>query len=140
MHPGSTLAQGWSRPETLLVLTKRLGTGLLVSGARQGRTDPGTWHQRIEQMQTLNRTAAEVLAGHEVRAATDITGFGLLGHGLEMARASGVRLVFEAATLPALDGALELARAGRRDRWRRTQSTLRRRAICQSAKGSPERS
>jgi selenide,water dikinase len=47
-----------------------------------------------------------------VRAATDVTGFGLLGHGLEMARASGTRFVFDAAALPALDGALELARAG----------------------------
>ena len=49
---------------------------------------------------------------HGVRSATDVTGFGLLGHGLEMARASGARFVFEAATLPALGGALELARAG----------------------------
>ncbi len=47
-----------------------------------------------------------------VRAATDVTGFGLLGHGLEMARASGTRFVFEAAAMPILDGALELARAG----------------------------
>ena len=49
---------------------------------------------------------------HGVRGATDVTGFGLLGHGLEMARASGARLVFDAAALPALDGALDLARAG----------------------------
>ena len=63
-------------------------------------------------MTTLNRDAAEVLAAHGVRGATDVTGFGLLGHGLEMARASGTRFVFEAGALPALDGALDLARAG----------------------------
>jgi selenide,water dikinase len=63
-------------------------------------------------MRALNRAAAEVLAAHGVRGATDVTGFGLLGHGLEMARASGARLVFDAAALPALDGALDLARAG----------------------------
>jgi selenide,water dikinase len=63
-------------------------------------------------MRTLNRRAAEVLVEHGVRAATDITGFGLLGHGLEMARASGTRFIFDAAALPALDGALDLARAG----------------------------
>ena len=63
-------------------------------------------------MRTLNRAAAEVLARFDVRGATDVTGFGLLGHGLEMARASGARLVFDGASLPALDGALDLARAG----------------------------
>ncbi len=63
-------------------------------------------------MRALNRVASEVLAQHRIRGATDVTGFGLLGHGLEMARASGSRFVFEAAALPALGGALELARAG----------------------------
>ena len=63
-------------------------------------------------MRTLNRAASEVLVHHRIRGATDVTGFGLLGHGLEMARASGARLVFDAAALPALDGALDLARAG----------------------------
>ena len=60
----------------------------------------------------LNRAASEVLVRHGIRGATDVTGFGLLGHGLEMARASGARLVFEAVALPALAGALEVARAG----------------------------
>jgi selenide,water dikinase len=53
-----------------------------------------------------------VLVSHGIAAATDVTGFGLLGHGLEMARGSGTRFIFTAAALPALDGALELARAG----------------------------
>ena len=63
-------------------------------------------------MRTLNRTASEALVGAGIAAATDVTGFGLLGHGLEMARGAGARFVFEAAALPALDGALELAAAG----------------------------
>ena len=63
-------------------------------------------------MRTLNRAASEVLVAAGVRGATDVTGFGLLGHGLEMARASGTRFVFDAAALPALPGALELAAAG----------------------------
>ena len=63
-------------------------------------------------MRGLNRAAAEVLVAHGIRGATDVTGFGLLGHGLEMARASGVRFAFDAAALPALPGALDLARAG----------------------------
>jgi selenide,water dikinase len=96
----------------VLLLTKRLGTGLLVSGRRQGRTDETHFAAGIDQMRTLNRTAAEVLVAAGVRAATDVTGFGLLGHGLEMARGSGTRFVFEAAAMPLLDGVHELARAG----------------------------
>ncbi len=63
-------------------------------------------------MRSLNRAASEALVRHGIRGATDVTGFGLLGHALEMARASGARLAFEAAALPALDGALDLARGG----------------------------
>jgi selenide,water dikinase len=63
-------------------------------------------------MRTLNRAASEVLVEHGVVSATDVTGFGLLGHGLEMARASGTAFVFDATALPALSGALELARDG----------------------------
>jgi selenide, water dikinase len=111
-HPDRLLRKGAARAGDQLLLTKPLGTGLLVSGARAGRTDPADLAEAIERMRMLNRTAAEVLVEHDVTAATDITGFGLLGHGLEMARASGVRMAFEARALPALDGALDLARGG----------------------------
>jgi selenide,water dikinase len=111
-HPDRLLRKGGARPGDALILTKGLGTGLLVSGSRQGRTDPADLAAAIEGMRTLNRAASEVLVANGVAAATDVTGFGLLGHGLEMARASGVRLAFDAAALPALPGALELARAG----------------------------
>ena len=111
-HPERLLRKGGAQPGDVLLLTKPLGTGLLVSGARQGRTSPAHLAQAVDQMRVLNRAASEVLSAHGVRAATDVTGFGLLGHGLEMARASGARFVFDADALPALDGALELARAG----------------------------
>jgi selenide,water dikinase len=104
--------KGGARPGDRLLLTKRLGTGLLVSGARQGRTATADLDAAIDQMLTLNREAAGVLATHRIRGATDVTGFGLLGHGLEMARASQARLVFEATALPLLGGALELAASG----------------------------
>lgn len=111
-HPDRLLRKGGARPGDTLILTKPLGTGILVSGQRDGRTSNADLAAAIDQMKALNRAAAEVLVEHGVRGATDVTGFGLLGHGLEMARASGTRLVFEAGELPALDGALELARAG----------------------------
>jgi len=111
-HPDRLLRKGGARPGDILVLTKPLGTGLLVSGRRQGRTSDEDLAAAVAQMTGLNRAAAEVLVEHRVRGATDVSGFGLLGHGLEMARASRTRFVFEADALPALGGALELARAG----------------------------
>jgi selenide,water dikinase len=113
-HPDHLLRKGGARPGDVLLLTKPLGTGLIVSGRRQGEpaATEAAFEAAVDGMRRLNRTAAEALVTQGVRAATDITGFGLLGHGLEMARGSGARFVFSASSLPALDGALELARTG----------------------------
>jgi selenide,water dikinase len=111
-HPDRLLRKGGARPGDRLLLTKPLGTGILVSGARQGRTSQADLATAIDGMRRLNRVASQALVASGVRAATDVTGFGLLGHGLEMARASGTRFVFEAAGLPVLPGARELAAAG----------------------------
>jgi selenide,water dikinase len=111
-HPDRLLRKGGAEPGDVLILTKRLGTGLLVSGRRQGRTAEADFEAAIDQMRVLNRAASEVLVTAGVRAATDVTGFGLLGHGLEMARGSKTRFVFDAAALPILPGALDLAQAG----------------------------
>ena len=112
-HPDRLLRKGGARPGDRLVLTKRLGTGVLVSGSRQGRTQrrgPRRRHRRHAPPQPRGLGGARRDAA--IRAATDVTGFGLLGHGLEMARGSGTRFVFDAAALPALAGALALAAAG----------------------------
>jgi selenide, water dikinase len=111
-QPDRLLRKGGARPDDVLLLTKPLGTGLLVSGHRSGVVSEEHATMAADQMRALNRVAAEVLGTRAVRGATDVTGFGLLGHGLEMARASHARLAFEAAALPALDGALDAARAG----------------------------
>jgi selenide,water dikinase len=110
--PDRLLRKGGAAHGDLLILTKRLGTGLLVSGRRNGRTSDADLEAAVDAMRSLNRRASEILVEAGVRGATDVTGFGLLGHGLEMARASGTLFAFDAARLPALDGALELARAG----------------------------
>jgi len=111
-HPDRLLRKGGASPGDRLVLTKALGTGLLVSGRRQGRTTDAWLDGAIASMRHLNRAASEVFVRHELRGATDVTGFGLLGHAAEMAKASGTRLVIDAASLPVLPGALEIARAG----------------------------
>jgi len=110
--PDRLLRKGSAQPGDLLILTKPLGTGLIVSGHRQRRTAPDHLAAAVDSMRALNRTASDILVAHGVRAATDVTGFGLLGHGLEMARASGTTFEFDANRLPAFDGALDLARAG----------------------------
>jgi selenide,water dikinase len=113
-HPDHLLRKGGAFPGDVLLLTKPLGTGLLVSGRRQGQPAAGeaALEAAVAGMRTLNRAAAEVLVAKGVRGATDVTGFGLLGHGLEMARGSGTRFVFSASALPVLNGALDVARAG----------------------------
>jgi selenide, water dikinase len=111
-HPDKLLRKGGAKPGDHLLLTKRLGTGLLVSGHRQGAASEADFEGAVDQMRQLNRAAADVLVAHGVAGATDVTGFGLLGHGLEMARASATRFVFEASSLPALSGALALAASG----------------------------
>jgi selenide, water dikinase len=111
-HPDRLLRKGGARPGDALVLSKRLGTGLLLSGRRRGLAHDTDVDVATDQMRALNRAASDVLVANGVLAATDITGFGLLGHGLEMARASGTRLEFDASALPLLPGALDMASAG----------------------------
>jgi selenide,water dikinase len=111
-HPDRLLRKGGARPGDTLVLTKPLGTGLLVSGRRQGRMTDAWLDDAIASMQALNRAASEVFVAHGVRGATDVTGFGLLGHAAEMARASRARFVIDSGALPALPGALEVAAVG----------------------------
>ncbi len=111
-HPERLLRKGGARPGDRLLLTKPLGTGLIVSGRRQGRTAEADLAGAVRSMRSLNRAASEILGAAGIRCATDVTGFGLLGHGLEMARASALRLVFDAGVLPELPGALALAEAG----------------------------
>jgi selenide,water dikinase len=124
--PDRLLRKGGAQPGDVLVLTKPLGTGLLVSGRRRGLTSDADLAAAIDSMRALNRRAAEVLVEHEIRGATDVTGFGLLGHGLEMARASGTSFVFDADGSARARWGPRARPGGRRDRRRRAQPPLRR--------------
>ncbi len=98
-----------AKPGDALYLTKPLGTALVLGGAKRGLADIAV---AVAWMRTLNREAADVLRSFSPNAVTDVTGFGLAGHAHEMADRSGVRIVLAAERLPALDGALDAARAG----------------------------
>jgi selenide,water dikinase len=107
--PDGIWPKSGARADDVLYLTKPLGTALVLGGAKRGLADIA---EAVRWMRTLNRDAADVLRKFRPSAVTDVTGFGLLGHAHEMASRSNVRLQIEAARLPALDGALDAARAG----------------------------
>ena len=105
VHPDGIWTKSAAAPGDALFLTKPLGTGLVLAG----KGDPD---EAVRWMTTLNADAAEVLRPFEPNAVTDVTGFGLFGHAHETAERSGVRIRIDAAAMPALDGAIEIARRG----------------------------
>jgi selenide,water dikinase len=105
VHPDGIWPKSGARAGDAVFLTKPLGTGLVLAGK-------GDATEAIRTMTTLNAAAADVLRPFSPNAVTDVTGFGLIGHAHEMAERSGVRIRIDAAAMPALDGALELARRG----------------------------
>ena len=109
VDPRRVVTNGGAQNGDCLILTKPLGTGLITTGIKAGVVDEDLTRIVIESMARLNREAAELMLAHGVHAATDITGYGLLGHAFEMADASGVTLVFDSSTLPLLPHVLELA-------------------------------
>jgi len=113
-HPEGVWTKSTARPGDALFLTKPLGTGLVLHGAKRGLAGEAAMRSAVEWMRKLNRDAADALRPFEPSAVTDVTGFGLLGHAHETASRSGVRIELEAGSLPLLDGALEVARAGER--------------------------
>ncbi len=112
IDPAKVTPKADARPGDVLLLTKRLGTGIITTAAKQGAASAAELEAAVASMTALNRRAAEIAQQFVVHSATDITGFGLLGHAAEIARNSGVGLTIDAAALPALPGALEHAAAG----------------------------
>jgi selenide,water dikinase len=101
-----------ARPGDVLLLSKALGTGILMTAFKRDALAPEHYDAAVNSMKQLNAEAAAVMLRHDVHAATDITGFGLMGHAFKMADGSGVTIVFEESDLPLLQGVLENIRAG----------------------------
>jgi selenide,water dikinase len=111
-HPARVITNAGARPGDLLVLTKPLGTGVITTALKAECAPPEAFRAAAEAMTALNRDASLAMREVGVHACTDITGFGLLGHALEMARAGGVALRFAAGAVPLLPGARDLAAQG----------------------------
>ena len=111
VHPDRILTKGGARPGDALVLTKPLGTGTITTALKRGQVDPAHLDAAIASMMRLNRAASQAAQAAGARSATDITGFGLIGHASEMAEAAGVRFRIRFDALPWLPGALGYAEA-----------------------------
>ena len=112
VHPDKIWRNVGALPGDRLVLTKPLGSGVLFNANRKGWVSRAALDACLAHLTTLNRRAAEVLAGFTVHACTDVTGFGLAGHGFEMAKGSGVTLAIALEGLPVMDESLEMYRRG----------------------------
>ena len=112
IDPAKIATNSGARVGDVIILTKPIGTGVISTGIKFGKASPETVALSIETMLTPGRHAAEAMREFGVKGATDVTGFALLGHAWEMARASKVTIEINANAVPALQGALELAAAG----------------------------
>jgi selenide,water dikinase len=112
IDPRYVFSRAGAQPGDALVLTKPLGTGIVLTAARDDRDAAGHAAAAVESMLALNRHASHLAREAHAHAMTDVTGFGLLGHAREMASRSNVRIVIEAACVPALPGALAYAAEG----------------------------
>lgn len=113
VHPERILVKGGLTPGDRLFLSKPLGTGVITTAAKDGQASREALDGATRSMLRLNRVAAEVVRESGAKGATDITGFGFLGHAGEMVKASGAGVMVAASRVPLLPGARDLGRAGR---------------------------
>ncbi len=112
IHPDRILTNSAARPGDVLVLTKPIGTGVMITAAKKQIVPPERFVKVVQYMARLNDTAAEAALAHRAHACTDITGFGLAGHALEVAKGSRVGVRLRDAALPYYPESLELIERG----------------------------
>ncbi len=112
VEPGKQVSNAAAKPGDVLILSKPIGTGIITTAGKQGVADPDVMASAVETMAALNRPAAEAMMKVGVNSATDITGFGLLGHLKGMVRGSGVAAEISLAGVPVLPGVRQLLANG----------------------------
>ena len=112
VHPNRWWPNSGGREGDVVVLTKPLGMGTVSTAIKKQKATPQMAEHAMRQMATLNKAACEAVRELKVHGATDVTGFGLMGHTYEMASGAGLTLTIEAKAVPVFPGALELVREG----------------------------
>jgi selenide,water dikinase len=112
VNPNRVKTNAGARPGDVLLLTKKIGTGVIATALKRGLAKPEHVDQAVHSMVTLNRAAAEAMGRLEIHCVTDVTGFGLLGHAREVALASKVTLEIDSHCVQFFDGAVEYAKTG----------------------------
>lgn len=112
VHPGRIITNNAAKPGDVLILTKPIGTGVIISAWKNGLIDESLYRKAVESMKQLNNKGAEIMQNAEVKCATDITGFGLAGHALKMAKGSEVSIRLQTSQIPVFDRIIELIDMG----------------------------
>ncbi len=112
VNPGKIMTNAGIRPGDKLILTKPLGTGIILAGNRLGLLEDGELEEALTYMKRLNDTASSVASRFGITGGTDITGFGLAGHALKMARASNVNISIDLHEIPLITGTKRLLSEG----------------------------
>lgn len=112
VHPNNIVTNNAAKPGDVLILTKPIGTGVIISAWKNGLIDEKLYRQAIDNMSLLNKNGAAVMQEAGVKCATDVTGFGLAGHALKMAMGSGVSIKLNTAKIPVFDRIIELIDMG----------------------------
>jgi selenide,water dikinase len=112
VHPDKVVTNDNAEPGDILVLTKPLGIGVMNSAIKSKLVEPDVFQAALDTMKLLNDTGAEVMNKYGVKCATDITGFGLLGHAMKMADGSGVSIQIDSKNVPVLNQVMELIEMG----------------------------
>ncbi len=112
VHPDNIITNAGARPGDSLILTKPLGTGVILAGQKLGIASDDDINEAKTQMKLLNLTGAEVMKKYNIRGATDITGFGLAGHALKMARASNVTFKINMKSVPLIGNTYSMVEGG----------------------------
>lgn len=112
VHPDNLTTNAGAQPGDVMILTKPIGTGVIISARRVDLCDEATYQAAINNMKLLNKEAAGIMNKYGVKCATDITGFGLLGHMMKMASASNVSITLNAASVSSLPRVMEFIEMG----------------------------